>query len=115
MTDQHPLNYRGFAAELGDRLGLSQAEARRTLDAVLNVATDALVTERGINITGFGSLKTYERPARTARNPQTGEALAVPATKRVKYAAGQRLLGYVNGEFPTPADGVYIRKAPKQS
>lgn len=115
MSDQNPINYRGISAELAERLGVSQAEARRTMDEVLNVLMHALVTGRGVNITGVGSFKTYDRPARTARNPQTGEPLAVPATKRIKYTPGARLLAYVNGAFPAPEDGKYERKAPKQS
>ena len=42
------------------------------------------------SVVGFGTFKTTEKPARTGRNPRTGEPIAIPARKAVKFTAGKK-------------------------
>ena len=44
-----------------------------------------------MSISGFGSFKVVQRKARKGRNPRTGEALQIPASKAVKFTPGKTL------------------------
>jgi len=43
----------------------------------------------GVNIVGFGSWQVSKRKARTGRNPQTGEAIKIKASKTVRFRPGK--------------------------
>ena len=60
-----------------------------------SVITDALA--RGIEVTlvGFGTFQVIERKARKGRNPQTGQAIQIPAKKDPKLRPGKGLEGAV--------------------
>ena len=51
-----------------------------------------------IQITGFGGFEVKDRAARTGRNPKTGEAVEIPASKYVAFSAGSALKEKVNAE-----------------
>jgi len=55
-----------------------------------------------VAITGFVSFDRVERKARTARNPQTGEAIQVKASKAPRVAAGAAFKKVVKGEVKAP-------------
>ena len=61
---------------------------------------DAIVEKRRegdeVAILGFGSFKVADRPARTARNPQTGETVEVPACKAVSFKVSKSLKEKLN-------------------
>ena len=75
-----------------NKLQLTEAVA-----AVLDVITDALVAGDDVKITGFGGFEVKERAARTGRNPKTGEAVEIEASKYVSFSAGSALKEKVNG------------------
>jgi DNA-binding protein HU-beta len=68
---------------LSDRLG-SRRAANEAVDAVIDTITRAVSSGERVAITGFGVFEKVARPARTGRNPRTGEAVEVDA-KRVPY------------------------------
>ena len=45
---------------------------------------------------GFGTFEVSKRAARTGKNPQTGEAIKIPASKAPKFKAGKALKDLVN-------------------
>ena len=69
--------------------------------AMAFLATIEEVLEKGdeISFLGFGKFEVAERAARTGKNPQTGEAIKIPASKAPKFKAGKALKDVVN----TPA------------
>ena len=69
----------------------SKAEAERKLNAVLDLFEEVLVKGDDINFVGWGKFEVRETPARTGRNPKTGEEVAIPAKKVVKFKAGKGL------------------------
>ncbi|WP_062072155.1 HU family DNA-binding protein [Demequina sediminicola] len=79
------------ANRVAESAGLTQAQAGDALRALESVVTEALVTGEAVKLTGFVSFDTGERAARTGRNPQTGEALEIPASTVVKISAGAAL------------------------
>jgi DNA-binding protein HU-beta len=77
--------------------GESQAAAARSLDALIDIVTKEVAAGREVAITGFGSFKGSARAERTGRNPRTGEALTIAASKSVKFVPGANLKASVNG------------------
>jgi DNA-binding protein HU-beta len=56
-----------------------------------------------ITLPGFLTIEQGARSARTARNPQTGETINVPATKTAKISAGSKLKAIAAGKEAPPA------------
>ena len=77
--------------------GASRADAQKNVDAVLDTITKTLKKGDRVAITGFGSFEVRKRAARTARNPQTGEAIKIKAGKVPAFKAGQGLKDAVSG------------------
>ena len=70
---------------------LGKAVAEQVLASVLGVITDAIAAGEKVALLGFGTFSVSERAAREGRNPQTGEAMNIPAKKVVKFKAGTKL------------------------
>ena len=75
---------------------ISKAAAGRALDATVEAIKGALQAGDSVNLIGFGTFYVGERAARTGRNPQTGEAIKIPAAKTVKFSAGKAFKDAVN-------------------
>ena len=75
---------------------LSKVDAGRALEAVTDGITLALKKGDSVLIVGFGGFSVSERSAREGRNPRTGEAVQIKASKGVKFAAGKGLKDAIN-------------------
>lgn len=75
---------------------LTQAEAGRALNALLETVTEALRKGDTVTLVGFGSFSVTDRPERIGRNPSTGEAITIPAAKKPAFKAGKALKEAVN-------------------
>jgi DNA-binding protein HU-beta len=69
----------------------SKGAAKRTLDDIVATITASLKKNQRVQLVGFGSFDVTRRPARKGRNPRTGEAIRVKASKGVRFKAGQTL------------------------
>jgi DNA-binding protein HU-beta len=69
--------------------GESKALTGKIIDETLDVIVSGVVTQGKVQITGFGTFEARDRKARTARNPQTGAPVYVPATRVPAFKAGQ--------------------------
>ena len=82
-------------AELIDHVAasadLSKAAAGAAVEAVISGVTGALSNGDSVSLVGFGTFSVSDRAARVARNPRTGEAINVPASKAPKFKAGKAL------------------------
>ena len=76
---------------IAEKAGLSKADASRALAATLDSITSALKGGDKVALVGFGTFSVSQRAARTGKNPSTGEAIAIPASKAPKFKAGQQL------------------------
>ena len=86
-----------FAALFAEKANFeSKAEAERKLDVVLNLFEEVLVNGGDINFIGWGKFEVKDTPARTGRNPKTGEEVAILAKKVVKFKAGKSLADKVD-------------------
>lgn len=79
------------------KAGITKKEAAAAVNAVLDVVAETLAQGGDVKITGFGGFEVKERAARTGRNPKTGEAVEIPASKYVAFSAGSDLKNKVNG------------------
>lgn len=75
---------------------LNKASASRAVDAVLGSITSALQSGDQVTLVGFGTFLVRERAARTGRNPQTGAAIDIAASKAPAFKAGKALKDAVN-------------------
>ena len=69
--------------------GESKATADKVVNETLDVIVEAVVSSGKVQITGFGTFEARDRAARTARNPQTGQEIAVAATRVPAFKAGK--------------------------
>ena len=80
-----------IAAQVAGRASLTKAQARSAVNAVFEVIRDALGNGDRVSVTGSGRFSTKSRPARTGRNPRTGESVAIAASKAPSFKAGKAL------------------------
>jgi DNA-binding protein HU-beta len=100
---------------IADKVGGRQ-QAAEAVDAVLDAIVRATVAGDRVSVTGFGSFEKVDRPARYARNPQTGERVRVKKTSVPRFRAGQGFKDLVSGSKKLPRGGeVAVKKAPKGS
>jgi len=87
-------------AELIDAIAeaadVSKMSAGRALDAALDAITRALKQGDQVSIVGFGSFVCKSRPARTGRNPKTGEAIEIAASNVPVFKPGKGLKDALN-------------------
>ena len=81
---------------VADRSGVSKADAGKTIDAFFVVLTSAVKGGDKVVWPGFGSFTTSQSAARTGRNPQTGEAVDISASTRMKFTSSSALKGELN-------------------
>ena len=86
---------------LSDRLG-SRRAANEAVDAVIDTITRAVSSGERVAITGFGVFEKVARPARTGRNPRTGESVKIKKTSVPKFKAGQSFKDVVSGAKSLP-------------
>ncbi|MGW5676223.1 HU family DNA-binding protein [Streptomyces sp. NPDC003860] len=109
------MNKAQLVEAIADKLGGRQ-QAADAVDAVLDAIVRAVVAGDRVSVTGFGSFEKVERPARYARNPQTGERVRVKKTSVPRFRAGQGFKDLVSGAKKLPRSGeVSVKKAPKGS
>lgn len=90
------MNKNELIASVADNAGLTKAQAADALDAVLGGITNALVSGDDVRLIGFGNFVVADRKASTARNPQTGATIQVPASKAPRFKPGKALKEAVN-------------------
>ena len=77
--------------------GLSKADSARALESFLTTVEKTLKKGDEVAITGFGKFSVAKRGARTGRNPQTGAALKIKASRSPRFSAGASLKQAVSG------------------
>jgi DNA-binding protein HU-beta len=80
-----------LVATIGKEAKISKASAEKALNAFTGTVTKALKKGDKLILTGFCSLSVAKRRARVGRNPQTGKEIKIPATRVVKFKAGNLL------------------------
>lgn len=90
------MNKAELVAAVAERTELSKKDAEKALKAFVDVVAEELKKGEKIQLVGFGTFEVSERAAREGRNPQTGEAMQIAASKSPKFKAGKALKDALN-------------------
>ena len=93
------MNKNDIINAVAESSNLSKAEAARSVQEIFDSIASALGSGGSVAIAGFGTFSVSHRPARTGRNPQTGETIQIAASMVPKFKAGKSLKESVNRAF----------------
>ena len=85
------MNKTEFIAEVAKKAEIDKKASEKAVNAVIDVIADQLAKGEKIQFVGFGTFEVRERAAKQGRNPKTGEAITVPASKAPVFKAGKVL------------------------
>jgi DNA-binding protein HU-beta len=90
------MNKSDFIGAVSGEGELSKADAGRAIDAMIEVIKKALKKGDSVSLVGFGTFQVRKRAARQGRNPRTGQAIKIKASKIPSFKAGKALKDAVN-------------------
>ena len=76
---------------VAEQAELTQKDAAKAVDALIETISETLAQEEKIQLIGFGTFEVRERSARKGRNPQTGEEIEIAASKVPAFKPGKEL------------------------
>lgn len=74
-----------ITARIAKDAGITLQQAQKAFASLLEGIKADLKAGKKVNLSGFGSFEVRIREARKGRNPKTGEAIAIPSKKRIKF------------------------------
>ena len=89
-------------ASVAAHTGYTAKDVAAVLAGLEDVVVANVAKGEKVVLTGFVTFDRAQRAARTGRNPQTGEAIKIKASKAPKVSAGASFKKVVNGEAPAP-------------
>lgn len=90
------MNKTELIAAIAEKSELTKKDAEKALKAFTDVVTEELKKGEKVQLVGFGTFEVSERAAREGRNPQTGTAMQIKASKSPKFKAGKALKDSLN-------------------
>ena len=84
---------------LADKTGLQKQEAKKVLDAYIEIVTERMSENEEIVLVGFGTLIPRPQTQRLARNPKTGTPVMITARTTVNFTPGKFLLEAMNAHL----------------
>ena len=90
------MNKTELVAAMAEQAEMTKKDAEKALTAFTEVVAKELKNGGKVQLVGFGTFEVSERSAREGRNPQTGEAMTIAASKTPKFKAGKALKDEVN-------------------
>jgi DNA-binding protein HU-beta len=90
------MNKADMIEQIAQAAEVSKSAAERAVDALVSAVKTSLKKGEEVTLVGFGTFYVGERQARTGRNPKTGEAISIPASKAPKFRAGKALKDAIN-------------------
>ena len=83
------MNKLELAESIQEEIGGSRAQAERVVAKIFEQVIDVVAKGEEVSIAGFGVFEARKRAARMGRNPKTGEALKIAASRVPKFRAGK--------------------------
>jgi DNA-binding protein HU-beta len=80
-----------MAAELAESQDMPKSQAEAVVGELMALATRHLQSGDKVRLTGLGILQVQDRPARMGRNPGTGEAIEIKASKKIAFRPAKEL------------------------
>ncbi len=90
------MNKADLITAISVQTGLSRKDSEAAVKAFVNTVTEELKKGGKVQIVGFGTFEVSERAAREGRNPHTGEAIEIDASKAPRFKAGRALKDALN-------------------
>lgn len=90
------MNKTELVAAMADKAELSKKDAEKALKAFTDVVAETLKKGDKIQLVGFGNFEVTQRAERMGKNPQTGAAMKIAASKAPKFKAGKALKDMLN-------------------
>lgn len=90
------MNRSELVAAMAEKTSSTKVDADKTIGALIEIITDTLKKGNNVALVGFGTFEVRKRAARAGRNPSTGEALKIKASKAPAFKAGATLKAAVN-------------------
>ena len=90
------MNRTELISAMSEKSELTKVDTEKALKAFIDTVTEELKNGEKIQLVGFGTFEVTERAERNGRNPKTGEAITIPASKSPKFKAGKALKDIVN-------------------
>lgn len=85
------MNIGELAKGVAGATGSSEADAKKAITAVFDQIAGAAAKGEDVSIPGFGKFAVKDRPEREGRNPATGAAMTIAASKKVSFTAAKGL------------------------
>ena len=85
------MNKKDLTNALAEKSELTKTDAATILDDLTAIISKELKKGNDVQITGFGTFSISKRAGRMGRNPRTGEAIKIRASKTPKFKAGKTL------------------------
>lgn len=77
---------------VAEKAGMTKVDARKAIDAILEVTKKELKEDGKVALVGFGTLGVNKRPARQGRNPRTGKTIKIAEKKVVRFKPAANIL-----------------------
>ena len=90
------MNKSELIQHIASTAGISKVQATASLQAFETAVIDTLATGGSVDLKGFGAFKVTDRAERQGRNPQTGEAITIAASKSPVFKASKALKDALN-------------------
>ena len=90
------MNRTELISAMSEKSELTKVDTEKALKAFIDTVTEELKNGGKAQLVGFGTFEVTERAERQGRNPKTGEAITIPASKSPKFKAGKALKDIVN-------------------
>lgn len=85
------MNKKELVAALAEKAGMTKVDAGAVLETVITIISEELAKGEEVVLYGLGKFEVRERAARSGRNPATGEAITIPASKSPAFKAAKAL------------------------
>ena len=96
MKGKYKMNRTELISAMSEKSELTKVDTEKALKAFIDTVTEELKNGGKVQLVGFGTFEVAERAERQGRNPKTGEAITIPASKSPKFKAGKALKDIVN-------------------
>lgn len=90
------MNKGDLISKVAEDANLTKAQASDAVNGILDAIKASLKDDDKVAILGFGTFTVTHKPARTGRNPRTGESMQIKAKNVVKFKPGKELAETVN-------------------
>jgi len=77
--------------------GATKADVRKVVEGIFAAIADSAAKGEEVSVNGFGKFKVKDSPAREGRNPSTGEAIQIAASKKLAFSPAKAVKDKLNG------------------